>query len=137
MPDIYEVSLIRRRGGNGPILEERLEGDAAAVAEWCRAIAHELGPTPPGMEGCHPECVLLHPHRGPAILGSTVSTKEHHHRLVQHRDGRPPWCPSCRRTASGKIVEKLPEEEAHGTRAQSLTPPGAAVGAAVPPRPRS
>lgn len=104
--EIFEVTLNRYRDG-APALEERLTGDAFAVAEWCRAIASELHPgeAPATAEG-NPECVLLHPHRGPCRLGASVSTREHHHHLVQHRDGRPPWCPSCRRTAQGAIVPR-------------------------------
>lgn len=34
------------------------------------------------------------------------------HRLVQHRDGRPPWCKACRRNRRGGRIDPAPKETA-------------------------
>jgi hypothetical protein len=37
----------------------------------------------------------------PATLG-------HHHDVVQHRDGKEPWCPTCKLTSDGRTPQRRP-----------------------------
>ena len=30
------------------------------------------------------------------------------HRVVQHRDGKPPWCPHCGRNSTGTQIKERP-----------------------------
>lgn len=39
-----------------------------------------------------------------ALIGAVIAACPGPHRLVQHRDGRLPWCPKCRRTEQGHQV---------------------------------
>lgn len=79
----FEVMFTRHEPGRAPLVET-LSGDLDTVVGWLRATADELLTSQPAAET--PGCA--------------------EHRLVQHRDGRPPWCNLCRRDGAGVLVAR-------------------------------
>lgn len=39
---------------------------------------------------------------------ASAPDESHEHLPVQHRDGKPPWCNVCRRTADGRLADDIP-----------------------------
>ena len=42
------------------------------------------------------------------VSSPTTQSQDHMHELVQHRDGKPPWCNVCLRTADGRLARDIP-----------------------------
>lgn len=41
-----------------------------------------------------------------AVIAACPGGSDHH--VIQHRDGKPPWCPHCGRNSTGTQIRETP-----------------------------
>ena len=41
-----------------------------------------------------------------AVIAACPGGSDHH--VIQHRDGKPPWCPHCGRNSTGTQIKERP-----------------------------
>lgn len=100
----------------------RLTPDQRALVESARAALAEAA-------GGEPEPSLT----APTGWTTTTNPTAHEHRPVQHRDGKPPWCPECGLTAEGTEPVSRFATRREARAAGHYVPP--VVQASIPGRP--
>ena len=45
-----------------------------------------------------------------AVIAACPRGSDHH--VIQHRDGKPPWCPHCGRNSTGTQIKETPTNDA-------------------------
>lgn len=94
---------------DGPRIEPAFDGELTTL--WLPIIVDQRCPKLGAPESSR--TVQIEEIEAPS--GESWSIEPHEHDPVQHRDGKPPWCNTCKRTADGRCAQcMLPLRETAG-----------------------